>query len=294
MNSISFIGAGNVAHRMAIALQEKGCIIPHIWNRTPAKGAKLTRILNSNLPASTSRNAFGAGLLTPVPTGTPTVCASSLTDLLDSDMIIIAVSDDAIPEISRALAQQVHNAVLCGENEHLPIIVHTSGATDISVLDSLKNEGCKCGVLYPLLTLSKSKSVDFKTVPFLLVANHVKTMNALKKFCHILGSEHYECDSHQRLMLHIAAVFSCNFTNYLLSLAFETAGKEHSLLRPTTLEMIRKSFSQSPQAALTGPAKRGDMMTIEKHIKTLEEAGMTEHSEVYRLLTQKITARNKR
>jgi len=292
MNSVSFIGAGNVAFRMAIALQEKGCIIPHIWNRTPEKASKLAGSLNSNLQASTARNASDAGLFTPVPTGTPTVCATSLTDLLDSDLIVVAVSDDAIPDIAAKLAEEIHNARICGE-EHIPIIVHTSGATDISVFDCLKNEDCRFGVLYPMLTLSKSKNVDFKDVPFLLEAGTDSTLNALKNVCKIFGSEYFCCDSHRRLMMHIAAIFSCNFTNYLMSLAFEAAGETHPLLLPTTMEMIRKSFLQSPETALTGPAKRGDLKTIEKHLKTLEEAGMTEHREIYSILTDKILARNK-
>lgn len=292
MNAISFIGAGNVAFRMALAFQEKGCVIPHIWNRTPERALKLAKALNSNLSAYTARNAFEAGLFTPVPTGAPTVCAASITDLLDSDLIVIAVSDDAIAEVTAELAVQIHNALICGE-EHLPIIVHTSGASDISILDPLKKEGCRCGVFYPMLTLSKSKNVDFKDVPFLLEANDDTTLNALKCTCNLLNSEYFCCDSHQRLMMHIAAVFSCNFTNYLLSLAFETAGKAHSLLLPTTLEMIRKSFLQSPEVALTGPARRGDIKTIEKHMKTLQDAGMTEHLEIYQLITEKIINRNK-
>lgn len=292
MNSISFIGAGNVATRMALAFQEKGCAIPHIWNRTRERASRLVRTLNSNLSASTARNAFEAGLFTPVPTGAPTACAASLTDLLESDMIVIAVSDDAIADVVSALSEQVRNASKCGE-EHFPIIVHTSGATDISVLNPLRDEGCRCGVLYPMLTLSKSRCVDFKEVPFLLEANDDTTLHALKRICELLNSEYMCCDSQSRVKMHIAAVFACNFTNYLLSLAFETAGDVHPLLQATTLEMVRKSFQQSPQEALTGPARRGDISTIKKHLEILEEEGLSEQKEIYSLITEKIMARNK-
>jgi len=276
---------------MAIAFQEKGCIIPYIWNRTSEKASKLAGTLNSNLSAFTARKASNAGFIAPVPTGTPTACATSLTDLLESDLIVIAVSDDTIPEITEELASQLHNALICGE-EHLPLIVHTSGATDISVLDPLKKEGCRCGVLYPMLTLSKSKNVDFKDVPFILEGSNANTLNALKCICSLFGSQYLCCDSHQRLMMHIAAVFCCNFTNYMMSLAFEAAGDTHSLLLPTTMEMVKKAFLLSPEIALTGPAKRGDIRTIDKHKKTLENAGMMEHLEIYNLITEKILARN--
>lgn len=292
METVSFIGAGNVAFRMAIAFQEKGYSVPGIFNISSEKASKLVRALNSNLPAYSNRKAQETGCLNPVPTGNPSSIASSLTDLLSSDIVVVAVSDDAIPEVVETFASEIHTARRLG-TVHLPIVVHTSGAADISVLAPLEEEGCRCGVFYPLLTLSKSKNVDFRDVPFLLEANDAKTLNALKVLCDSFKSEYVCCNSRERLMMHIAAVFSSNFTNYLLSLAFEISGKNHSLLLPTTIEMVRKSFLQSPEAALTGPAKRGDMKTIERHLKMLDESGLSEQKEIYSLLTEKIINRTR-
>lgn len=291
MNSISFIGAGNVAFRMATALQEKGYVIPQIWDRTSDKAAKLVRALNSNLAAYTSSNAARTGTFTPVPTGTPTGVSSSFGDLLDSDMVIIAVSDDAIAAVTASLADAVKEHIASGNNTSLPIFVHTSGATSIDVLSPLKEAGCQCGVLYPMMTLSRSKSIDFKNVPFLIEGCEGRTLKALGGVCDALNSEYYVCDSAKRLRMHAAAVFSCNFTNYLLDLAFEVAGEAHNLLLPTTLEMIRKSFLQSPKMALTGPAKRRDRKTIAKHLELLESLGMEEHAGIYRTITENIIKR---
>jgi len=293
MNTISFIGAGNVAFRMAIALQEKGYMIPTVWNRTREKAVKLTRALNSNLSAYTAHNAAQAGTFTPVPTGAPSVASESFTDLLASDMVIIAVSDDAISTVARSFAQVVKDNIASGNITSLPICVHTCGATPLDALSPLKDVGCRCGVLYPLMTLSRSKNVNFRDIPFLLEGSCEKTLKALKGVCDTLGSEYYLCNSEKRLRMHTAAVFSCNFTNYLLSLAFEISGDAHSLLLPTTLEMIRKSFLQSPKMALTGPAKRGDMKTITKHLELLESLGMKEHADIYRTITDNLITRTK-
>ncbi len=293
MNTISFIGAGNVAFRMAIAFQEKGYIIPTVWNRSRDKAVKITRALNSNLSAYTAHNAAQAGNYTPVPTGTPSISTLSFEDLLESDMVIIAVSDDAISSVAESFSLAMKNAIASGNTNSLPICVHTSGATPLDALSPLKELGCQCGVLYPVMTLSRSKNVNFKDVPFLLEGSDEKALKALKGVCDTLGSEYYVCDSSKRLKMHTAAVFSCNFTNYLLSLAFEVAGDAHSLLLPATLEMIRKSFLQSPKMALTGPAKRGDMKTIEKHLELLESLGMKEHADIYRTITENIITRTK-
>lgn len=293
MNTISFIGAGNVAFRMAIALQEKGYTIPTVWNRSQEKAVKLTRALNSNLSAYTAYNAAQAGTYTPVPTGTPSVSAASFEELLESDMVIIAVSDDAISSVAESLSLTIKKVIASGNIGSLPICVHTSGATPLDVLSPLKELGCQCGVLYPMMTLSRSKNINFRDVPFLIEGNDERTLKALKGVCDTLGSEYYICDSTKRLRMHAAAVFSCNFTNYLLSLAFEVAGDAHNLLLPTTLEMIRKSFLQSPKMALTGPAKRGDMKTIAKHLELLDSLGMKEHAEIYRTITDNIITRTK-
>jgi predicted short-subunit dehydrogenase-like oxidoreductase (DUF2520 family) len=51
---------------------------------------------------------------------------------------------------------------------------------------------------------------------------------------------------------------------------------------------VRKAFLQNPVSAQTGPARRGDTRTIEKHREVLSDEKFQEHLEVYNFLTQKI------
>ena len=77
---------------------------------------------------------------------------SDIEQILEADVYIICVSDNAIATVSNQL--QFENR----------LVVHTSGSTDFDVLDA-KN---KRGVFYPLQTFSKNKTVDFTEIPICL------------------------------------------------------------------------------------------------------------------------------
>jgi predicted short-subunit dehydrogenase-like oxidoreductase (DUF2520 family) len=65
----------------------------------------------------------------------------------------------------------------------------------------------------------------------------------------------------------------------------ESEAAEFDLLKPLILETAKKVQDMSPYMAQTGPAKRNDTKTINKHIAILEDE---QHQEVYKLLTQSI------
>lgn len=261
MKRVSFIGAGNLAFRMAIALNACGYSITHIYNRSKTGGERLAKALREN--------------------GSQTCYTENIEDLSDSDIIIIAISDDAIESICDMLRERIKNSSA--------ILVHTSGATQMSILESAGFENM--GVFYPLMTLSRSKNIDFSAVPLLIESSNNKTNELLTKMAKSLGSEFVICDSERRLQMHIAAVFSCNFVNVILGMAFDIADKDKTLLLPATMEMVRKSFLMTPDSAQTGPALRDDLNTIEKHIDQLSKMGLSDHKEVYELLTEMIRKR---
>ncbi|HIZ86370.1 MAG TPA: DUF2520 domain-containing protein [Candidatus Coprenecus stercoravium] len=259
---ISFIGAGNVAFRFSLALQEKGYRIPHIYSRTDKNRDRLVKALRVN--------------------GSDTLAANTLQDLGRDSLIFIAVSDDAIAGVVSALAEAL------ADTDMRPSVVHTSGATDISVLKPLADMGCRCGVVYPLMTLSRNKNVEFKDVPLLLEAMSEDLAPVIDSIASDLGGEHYFYTSEQRLKMHVAAVFTTNFVNYLLGLAFPIVQHDHPLLIPGTIEAVRNAFLHTPASTLTGPARRGDTATIQKHLDVLDKLGLKEQEEIYRLFTDKI------
>ncbi len=195
-----------------------------------------------------------------------------LQSLKKADVYILAVSDDAIGLISEKLPFK---------NQ---LVIHTSGSVPIDVITNSNRKG----VFYPLQTFSKDKEVDFTSVPFCLEAKEKKDLILLKDLASLLSDKVYEISSQQRNILHVAAVFVNNFTNYLFSTGHRIC-EEHNIpfeiLHPLMLETVKKATEMHPDNAQTGPAVRNDTKTIERHLKILSNSSQ---KNLYQTLTQAI------
>ena len=95
--------------------------------------------------------------------------------------------------------------------------------------------------------------------------------------------------SEERKALHVAAVIASNFTNHMLTLSkkvLEQNSLSFELMKPLILETIQKSLSVGPESAQTGPARRGDLEILDKHIDFLQEHETL--TEIYKLISQHI------
>ncbi|WP_406683398.1 F420-dependent NADP oxidoreductase [Seonamhaeicola sp. MEBiC1930] len=196
----------------------------------------------------------------------------NLNQLKDADVYILAVSDDAISELSSQLPFKDK------------LVVHTSGSVSVHDLD--KNQ--KRGVFYPLQTFSKTAQLDFKNVPICIETVDKPYYHTLKELAISIGSPTKKVNSEQRKVLHLAAVYVNNFTNQLYRIGHEiteSEGAEFDLLKPLILETAKKVQETSPYLAQTGPAKRNDQKTLKKQIKALKNE---HHKDIYNLLTESI------
>ena len=73
------------------------------------------------------------------------------------------------------------------------------------------------GVFYPLQTFSRERTVDFKDFPFLLESSDLQSSEILQNLAESIGGKTCFVDTEQRIMIHLAAVFICNFTNHMLT-----------------------------------------------------------------------------
>ncbi|SHL46853.1 Rossmann-like and DUF2520 domain-containing protein [Flavobacterium chilense] len=193
-------------------------------------------------------------------------------DLKEADIYIIAVSDKAISEVAKKLPFQNR------------VVVHTSGAASLDVLDSKNRKG----VFYPLQTFSKNKEIDFSTIPMCLEAENTFDFRVLESLAKSISNAVYPINSNQRKALHVAAVFVNNFTNHLYQIGQEIC-EEHQVpfdvLKPLIQETSEKIKTLNPVDAQTGPAKRHDATTIEAHLEYLTNENQ---KNIYKILTQSI------
>ena len=197
---------------------------------------------------------------------------NDISELVDADLYVLAISDDAISDFSKQLP--IHDK----------LVVHTSGSLGIHDLDQKHRRG----VFYPLQTFSKDYEIDFKNVPICIEALEKKDLDTLKALAKAIGSPYYKISTEQRQILHVSAVFVNNFTNQLYRIAHEISdakGINFEVLKPLILETAKKVQTLSPYMAQTGPAKRNDKKTIKRHLKLLEHE---DHKAIYELLTKSI------
>lgn len=207
-----------------------------------------------------------------------TAQTQKLTELVEADVYIMAIPDNAIASFSEVLPLS---------NK---LVVHTSGGAAMNQLSS----GNRKGVFYLLQTFSKETEVDFNNIPICVEAENVNDTALLKKLGECISENVVEINSDKRAILHLAAVFVNNFVNHLYGIASEISEENNidfNLLKPLITETANKLSTLSPSDAQTGPAKRNDTKTIEKHLHLLED---NKYAEIYELLTQSIYANQKK
>ena len=194
----------------------------------------------------------------------------------NADVYILCISDKSITEIANSLPI---------ENK---LIVHTSGAVHQDLISKNKR-----GVLYPLQTFSKDRAIDFREIPFCIEANYENDKQTLIKLAKTLSNKVYEMNSDERKILHLAAVFANNFSNFMYSISEDILCKNNisfELLKPLIIETANKIISHSPKEAQTGPAIRNDQTSIEIHLKNLKNRN---YYDIYKILSEKLRGENK-
>ena len=96
-------------------------------------------------------------------------------------------------------------------------------------------------------------------------------------------------NSTDRKKLHVAAVFTCNFTHHMVAIAdslLRENGMDYTVMMPLLKQTIAKLDSIAPGKAQTGPAARNDISVIQSHLKMLEEKPETR--ELYDMITKHI------
>lgn len=250
---VVFIGAGNVASHLAPAIEHSNAgRVVQVYSPTLSHAAELASKMNSaeaiNDCAFIDRNA---------------------------DIYIVSIKDDCIAPLVDSLA---------GSFPENALWVHTSGSVPMDVLAPLSS---KYGVYYPMQTFSKDAPLAMTEVPMFVEGCNSSVEEEIWKFAERTFTKVYHADSDLRRKMHIAAVFSCNFTNYMWVIADEILHKEglgFDVMKPLLEETMRKAFASSPEAGQTGPAVRGDAKIMECHKSMLNE----HDREVYELLSQKI------
>ncbi len=229
------IGSGNMAWLIASRMEQAGHTCTGAWARN---GAALDDLCATfNLARLNTLSEIGD----------------------DADACILAVADSAIPELARALSFE-----RC-------TLIHTAGSV---ALDALTAQSRLSGVVWPVYSIRKASLPASRDFPALVEANTVEAGTVVRSVANAICDQAYEADSSQRQWMHLAAVISNNFVNHLLGVAADISagqGLPAGLLQPLIAQTVAASAQTHPSLLQTGPARRHDHNTMERHLQLLSD-----------------------
>ncbi len=249
-DKIVLLGAGNVATHLGKALRNAGLDILQVYSRSEKSASGLAALLNCGYTTKYGDIDSEAGLY------------------------VIAVTDDAIGELAKVFP---HKGKL---------VVHTSGSTDMDVLAPASD---RRGVIYPLQTFSRDVEVDFSSVPICLEASKDADRENLSALASRLSDRYEWISGEQRRVLHISAVFACNFVNHMYTVSSDLLNRNglgFDLMVPLIIETARKASQGDPSKMQTGPAIRDNRKIMDRHIESL--SADPDYKRMYEIISESI------
>jgi predicted short-subunit dehydrogenase-like oxidoreductase (DUF2520 family) len=247
-HAIAIAGTGRLAQALGRLLGERGEPVTFVAGRNPERTRAAAAFIGPEVqPVALEALAGRAG------------------------RVLIAVSDDAIPEVARLLAASGMSS---------GIALHTCGAMGPEALASLAAAGVSCGAIHPLQTVpTPEQGLDVLPGAAYAIDGDDPALAWASRIAHLLGGETLRIRPEQRPLYHAAAVMASNYVVALVDAAAILLGAagvgEDKALRAIGL-LVQSSAANAlnlgPLKALTGPIQRGDLETVSSHLNALAGA----------------------
>lgn len=254
---IGFIGAGKVGTSLGKLLTQHDVTVTGYYSRTREHAEEAA--------------AF-----------TRTLCFTSLQDVVDaSDTLFITTPDGVIDRMWHDIqALPIKSKCIC----------HCSGALPSSIFQGADELGARVSSVHPLLAVSDrfSSWKQLEGAFFTLEGSCASEMEQLMQQC---GAQTAIIRAQDKARYHLAACVVSNLAvglsdwgMKLLEQCGFTEQQALTALSPLILGNAQAICQKGPKAALTGPAERGDIGTIQSHMACLNSTDQA----LYALLTRKL------
>lgn len=269
--TIAIVGPGRAGSALGRALHTAGYAIAAIGGRNPDNVRNLA-------------NELGAR-----------ACQSPATTVDLADLTILAVPDDVIGPLATDMVDTLCSAA--GK-----AAVHLSGAQDRAPLRPLaQRASLRTGVFHPLQTFRRGPhAVQNVAGTYFGIDADAPLREQLVQMATDLQGHPFDLAGVDRALYHAAAVFAANYPITLLAEAIavaETSGLDAQTARHGLTTLLAGAVNNLrdllPAEAITGPASRGDLGTIKRHLDALKND--PELQKLYQLLAErtKLLAPNK-
>ena len=234
---IVFIGSGNLATHLSMALKSAGHTPLQVYSNTLSHARQLAKCLHCYATDDIKHVSN------------------------EADAYIISIKDDAIAGVIDQLAEGRAEAVF----------IHTAGSVSI---DIIARRVSHAAVLYPMQSFTKGRNLDFATIPCFIEATDSKAQNCVTELAESISHEIHPLSSEARKKMHLAAVFASNLANHCYRIAENIVTKEgldFKLFTPLILETAQKAILMSPRQAQTGPMVRNDVQVMQMQLSLLDD-----------------------
>ncbi|MDX6528952.1 MAG: hypothetical protein QOH41_1242 [Blastocatellia bacterium] len=272
------MGAGRLGTSLGLALKTIGYKIEVVTARRPAAARRAAK-------------AFGPGTLALSATQFKALSQAQHDRLSRCSLILIATPDDVIAPVARQLSEIFMPERVRSQR----VVLHTSGALASDVLAPMRSAGYAVGSLHPLVSISESRlGGKLLRHAFFSVEGDPAAVRVGKSIVKDLGGESFTIDSRQKALYHAAALTASPNMTALFDIAVEmlvacglSASRARRILLPLVKSTVANLATQDPARALTGTFKRGDKLTVQKHLAALQAANLPQALTAYVVLGQR-------
>lgn len=243
---IGIIGTGRVARALGSLLASHSAEPVQVWSRTASHRSAMVQELGS------------------------AEAAKQISDIVEQcDLILIAVTDDALTEIVAQLEASL-------PKELSAFIFHVSGRSGTSLFGVLEGRGALTAAIHPVMTFTGDAKSDIRNLRgayFGITASKPLAAVKAREIVDLVGGKAFEIAEGDRPLYHAAL---SHVANHLVTLVTQSSRMLEaanirdpraifaSLVRAALENSIEKGF-----AALSGPLLRGDQETIKGHLSAL-------------------------
>jgi predicted short-subunit dehydrogenase-like oxidoreductase (DUF2520 family) len=207
--------------------------------------------------------------------------ALNLEDQLPpAELLLIAVRDDAIVEVTRHLAEVIAS---------IPVAAHVSGFTPVSALEPLAAVGLATGGFHPLQTLPDPERGALALAgSYVGIGGDGPARSILTELAVTLQMRPFDLSDESRPMYHAGAAAASNFVITALETAgdlMNAAGIDPGVAVPLVERAVANTFQGGSPSVLTGPIARGDSATIRGQLEAARQVS-EDVGDQYRLMAE--------
>ncbi|MBI5360935.1 MAG: DUF2520 domain-containing protein [Planctomycetes bacterium] len=257
-SKIAIIGAGRLGRTIGFILRSAGYAICAVSCRSMENARNAVNFIGEGIPYDDPIKAANGAAI-----------------------IFITTADNAIAETSGLLAK--YGAIKAGA-----AILHCSGSLNSSALAEMRRIKSFTGSMHPMASFAMPETaVKNLQGVYWCYEGDEEIFPLIEQLVTDMRGIPLKINPDMKVLYHAASVIACNYTIPLTASAvslLKKSGLNGEQATGALIRLMRSTLDNlstaPPEKALTGPIARGDIATIEGHLKNLSESA-PEHLPLY-------------